>query len=153
VAIFDEFAGIGADRDLLADVKAKFEKEGYDVTVYEDPTEDGGPGNTATLDTFRKMAKASTIIIDSHGQQFGWVPAKSCQGKGLIRDDTFIDSAGAKSEVQSQLACSFVTPEPVLQVEWFQTPKQQKAAYKRYIRRGISPQWITANMAADTFLT
>jgi hypothetical protein len=154
VAIFNEFAGVPAEVSFLAEIKQNLEDEGYRVKLYEDPTETGGAGNTATLKTFASMAGAATIIIDTHGQQFGYVPAKSCNGKSLQREgEEPIDQPKPKADAAEQYHACTLALQPMLQVQWFATPEKKWEAYHSYITNDkIDPSWMSPLFNADTFM-
>jgi hypothetical protein len=97
------------------------------------------------------MAKAATIIIDTHGQQFGWVPNKSCAGKGLLRPEESLDNPPSASQAQAQYNCQGQL-EPMLQVEWFKNAAAKERAYTSYVKSGFDPRWISDAFKADTLM-
>src|SRR5262249_16068927 len=101
---------------------------------------------------FVSMAKAATIIIDTHGQQFGWVPSKSCAGKGLLRPEESLDNPPSATQADAQYKCQGQL-EPVLQVEWFKNVADKERAYNNYVKNdGFDPRWISDAFAADTLM-
>jgi hypothetical protein len=68
-----------------------------------------------------------------------------------MRDDPSLDTPGSKGVAQAKLGCK-VTFDPIVQVEWSQTPKMQRETCQKYVEQGISKRWLVCDARSDTLL-